>query len=183
MLYVISGCSGGGKSTLIDALAARGFGISQEPGRQIVREELDTGGDALPWVDPVAFSEKCADLSVHRYSDATEAGTVVFFDRSLIDAVSSLIYEQPDSAKTHLLRLQQCRYANTVFIAPPWPELFENDPERQHSFADAVAEYDRLLVTYRMAGYSVLILPKSPLADRIDFVLKHIENEQIASFH
>lgn len=175
MLYVISGCSGGGKSTLIDALAARGFGISQEPGRQIVREELDTGGDALPWVDPVAFSEKCAEFSVNRYTAAREAGTVVFFDRSLIDAVSALIYQQPDIAETHLLRLQQCRYANTVFIVPPWPEIFQNDSERRHCFADAVAEYDRLLVTYRMAGYSVLFLPKSTIADRIDFVLKHIE--------
>lgn len=175
MLYVISGCSGGGKSTLVDALAAQGFGKSEEPGRQIVREELNTGGDALPWMNPVAFSEKCAELSMHRYTFATQAGTVAFFDRSLIDAVSALVYEEPDRAETHLQRLQQCRYACTVFMAPPWPEIFENDPERQHCFADAVAEYDRLVVTYTMAGYSVLFLPKSSLAERIEFVLQHIE--------
>lgn len=174
MLYVISGCSGGGKSTLVDALASHGFGISEEPGRQIIREELDTGGDALPWMDSVAFSEKCAELSVHRYTAATEAGTVIFFDRSLVDAVSALVYEEPERAETHLQRLQLFRYANTVFMAPPWPEIFENDPERQHCFADAVAEYDRLIATYTMAGYSVLFLPKSPLAERIDFVLRHI---------
>ena len=175
MLYVISGCSGGGKTTLVNALASCGFGISDEPRRKIVREELDTGGSTLPWINPVAFSEKCVELSMHRHTAATQAGAVVFFDRSLVDAVSTLVYEEPDRAETHLRSLGEFRYASTVFMAPPWPEKFENDPERQHNFKDAVAEYDRLVVTYTLADYSILILPKSSLTERIKFVLEHIK--------
>ncbi|MPT22826.1 MAG: ATPase, partial [Starkeya sp.] len=36
---VISGCSGGGKSTLLTELARRGFAVVEEPGRRIVAEE------------------------------------------------------------------------------------------------------------------------------------------------
>jgi acyl-CoA thioesterase II len=50
----ISGCSSGGKSTLLVELRRRGFATIDEPGRRIVAEELKRGGRALPWVDAVA---------------------------------------------------------------------------------------------------------------------------------
>ena len=49
MLVVVSGCSGGGKSTLLAEMARRGYLVFPEPGRQIVKEELFIGGDGLPW--------------------------------------------------------------------------------------------------------------------------------------
>ena len=48
---VISGCSSGGKSTLIAELGKRGHAVVDEPGRRIVKEELASGGSALPWLD------------------------------------------------------------------------------------------------------------------------------------
>lgn len=50
-LFVISGCSGGGKSTLLSELERRGFSTVAEPGRAIVKEQLCSGGTALPWED------------------------------------------------------------------------------------------------------------------------------------
>ena len=46
---VLSGCSGAGKSSLLSELGRRGFPIYEEPGRQVVKEQLYIGGDALPW--------------------------------------------------------------------------------------------------------------------------------------
>ena len=45
---VISGCSGGGKSTLLAELGRRGHSTVEEPGRRIVAQELQQGGRALP---------------------------------------------------------------------------------------------------------------------------------------
>jgi len=36
---IISGCSEGGKSTLLSELASRGYQIILEPGRQIIKEQ------------------------------------------------------------------------------------------------------------------------------------------------
>ena len=44
---VISGCSGGGKSTLLTELGRRGYMTVEEPGRRIVKEELLGNGLAL----------------------------------------------------------------------------------------------------------------------------------------
>ena len=61
---IISGCSGGGKSTVLAELARRGHAIVEEPGRRIVQEELRGAGCALPWVDPVAFARRAVAMAL-----------------------------------------------------------------------------------------------------------------------
>jgi predicted ATPase len=67
---VISGCSGGGKSSLLEELGRCGYATVEEPGRRIVKEELRSGGTALPWTDGVAFARRCIALA---YSDRKSA--------------------------------------------------------------------------------------------------------------
>ncbi len=86
----ISGCSGGGKSTLRDALRRRGCRTVQEPGRRIVVEELPRDGTALPWVDAIAFARRAIEMALADRA-MIEAGAMwVSFDRGLIDAASAL---------------------------------------------------------------------------------------------
>ncbi len=59
LMVVVSGCSGGGKSTLLAEMALRGYHVHPEPGRQIVKEQLHIGGDGLPWENAVKFAELC----------------------------------------------------------------------------------------------------------------------------
>lgn len=159
---------------MVNALANLGYNTAMEPGRDIVRKELNRGGGALPWKDPLSFAIKCAELSIQRHDAASRRGNMCFFDRSLVDAVSALAYEQSDLAEQHMQLLSKYRYSDTVFMAPPWAEYFENDSERMHTFEDAVAEYDRLLATYTIAGYSIQMLPRASIPDRIEFILQHI---------
>jgi predicted ATPase len=87
---VISGCSSGGKSTLIAEVGKRGHAVVEEPGRRIVKEELASGGSALPWVDRIAFARRAITMAL---ADRAAAGSLdgwVFFDRGLIDAVAAL---------------------------------------------------------------------------------------------
>jgi predicted ATPase len=56
-------------------------------------------------------------------------------------------------------------------MAPPWPELFATDAERRHTFADAEAEFERLLRDYPRFGYELVQIPKRALASRANFVL------------
>src|SRR5262245_63013614 len=83
---MISGCSSGGKSTLLAELRRRGFVTIDEPGRRIVVEELKRGGRALPWVDAVAFARRAIEVSLADRADADPSARWVFFDRGLIDA-------------------------------------------------------------------------------------------------
>ncbi|WP_377274709.1 AAA family ATPase [Rhizobium sp. R86522] len=137
---VISGCSGGGKSTLIAELSRRGFAVVSEPGRRD-REQAHTLKSR--WI---------------------------FFDRSLVDAYAALADATRDISVTESL-LRRDRYHPTVFLTPPWPEIYREDAERRHDFEAAVTEFERLATIYPALGYSLVLLPKAPVEDRADFLL------------
>ena len=77
---VISGCSSGGKSTLIAELGKRGYAAVDEPGRRIVKEELARGGSALPWADRAAFARRAIAIALADRAAADSLDGWVFFD-------------------------------------------------------------------------------------------------------
>jgi predicted ATPase len=166
---VISGCSGGGKSTLLTELGRRGYATVEEPGRRIVREELRNHGLALPWVNEIAFARRAVEVALADLTAASRAAGWVFFDRGLLDAAGAL---QHLTGEPTLKTLGQARrYHRRVFLAPPWPEIYVTDAERRHGLDEAIAEYQRLLGLYPFFGYDVTILPKVNVHERADFVL------------
>ena len=166
----ISGCSGGGKSTLLAALARHGFAVVEEPGRRVVAREMQSGGDALPWINGAAFAQKALALAWEDWRAAQAIAGPVFFDRGLVDAAAALAHvtgrwPEGDFASA---------YGPVMFLAPPWPEIYVADAERRHGFAEAEAEYHRLAAAYARLGYEAAILPKAPVADRVAFVLARL---------
>jgi predicted ATPase len=103
--------------------------------------------------------------------EATRLTGPVFFDRGLIDAAAALEYAAGKPAASEICR--EHRYHRRAFLVPPWPEIYHSDAARKHGLADAMAEYERLLTTYRQLGYEVVIIPKMAVADRADFVIGH----------
>lgn len=165
---VISGCSGGGKSTLLAALQARGHHVVEEPGRRIVKDELERGGQALPWVDPVAFARRAIETALDDREAAQAFSGWVFFDRGLIDAASALASLTGEPV---LETLSMHRYHRRVFMAPPWPEIYVTDAERPHGFEVGLSEYHRLEKAYPALGYEITTLPIGTVSARADFVL------------
>ncbi|MEM5518536.1 AAA family ATPase [Henriciella sp. AS95] len=167
---VISGCSSGGKSTLLNELARRGFQTVDEPGRNIVREALATGSDALPWVNPEAFVRKAIEYAHETLAAARAHDGPVFFDRSAVDAAAHferLSISMPADLKT---LCETTLYSSPVFMAPPWRALYQQNEERPLPFETAVLEYNYLRIAYPARGYAMIDLPKTSVAARADFV-------------
>ena len=168
---VISGCSGGGKSALLEELRRLGYPTVEEPGRRIVQEQLLDGGTALPWTDRVSFARHCIALALSdRRAARRPKGRWVFFDRGLIDALVALRHQTGESVFNAIKRSH--RYHQRVFMAPPWPEIYVTDNERRHSLDAGVAEYQRLVDAYPALGYELTILPTVGVAERAEFVLR-----------
>src|SRR5579872_2042925 len=164
---VISGCSGGGKSSLMHELSGRGYRVFAEPCRQIIKEQNFIGGDAIPDKDSYKCMELCVSRFMHNMIMAAATTSYVFFDRSIIDNVSSLQL-LPGGAPAHLVKaMETFRYAKKVFMTPPWPEMFRTDAERTHSFKVAVAEYATLISAYERLGHEMVILPKVSVKERV----------------
>ncbi len=170
LAVVLTGCSGGGKSTLLAELAQRGHDVRSEAGRQIVREQMQLAGDALPWVDPGKFVELAASRLFHVFNTTHPQGRPVFFDRGLVDLTSFL--ELKGLAVPPMLQraLSIYRFAETVFVTPPWREIYVDEAERSKSFEDACGEYEALVAGYRRAGYVLVEVPRAGVRERADFV-------------
>jgi predicted ATPase len=168
-MVVVSGCSGGGKSTLLAELALRGYLVYPEPGRQIVKEQLYIGGDGLPWENLIKFAELCVSRAIFFYNTAMPIDKPAIFDRSIVDNITGIERLGLPLPECFSLALQRYRYAKRVFMTPPWRELFSRDAERRHSFEDAEAEYEALLKSYTANGYEVVLIPKGTPAERADF--------------
>ena len=168
---VISSCSSSGKSTLLAELGRRGHATVEEPGRRIVKQELVGDGSALPWLNKAVFARRAIELAIaDRRAAADRPAGWVFFDRGLVHAAAALQHLTGEPTLDTLGRAH--RYHRRAFLAPPWPEIYVTDPERRHSFDQAIAEYHRLLVVYPSLCYEVIVLPKVDVAARADLVLR-----------
>ena len=171
---VISGCSGGGKSTLLAELGRRGYAIVEKPGRRIVKAEMRSNGTPLPWIDPIAFLHRAIAMALADRASVDTPDEWVFFDRSLID---SAVGHQHLTGEPVLITLGQLhRYYQRVFLTPPWPQIYVQDKERRHTLDSAMAEYSRLLEVYPSLGYDLSIVPKVGVEERADFVLSTLNN-------
>lgn len=168
-LILISGASGGGKSTLLAALGARGYDTVPEPGRRV----LAAGGPA-PWEDLAGFLAACVDLAVADRAAARARPGPVIFDRGLVDALSGLDALGAPGAEARAGLIAGLRYASPVFLAPPWREIFAGDAARRHGFEDGVAEYARLAEAFPAAGYAVEIIPKIPVDERVAWIAARV---------
>ena len=173
--HVITGCSGGGKSTIIDALRARGFNRVDEAGRQIVQDQVRIGGDGTPWQSPLKFRDLLFARYVHLFEQAAERGGLVFFDRAIPEVIGISRALNVPVPEEHRAAARIYRSSSKVFVLPPWNEIFRVDDERKHSYEGAVAEYPMTRKVYAECGYQLVGVPKAPVPERIEFILNQIE--------
>lgn len=170
-LVILSGCSGGGKSTLLLELKHRGFQVAPEAGRRVVKQALRTGEDVLPWNNPAGFAKCTTDLAVLDYETARNRSDLTFFDRSPLDLAAHLNMLALPLPENLSRAVESCKYEKTVFMTPPWPQIFHKDEERQKSFEEAVREYEYLVRFYEQREYQPHLLPRVPVSERADHIL------------
>lgn len=173
-LHILTGGPGSGKSTLIAALAAAGVVTSAEVGRQVIREQLAAGGDALPWADERAFAEAMWPREVAAHAAALATGATVVLDRGAPDVVGFLRVSGLAVPPCIDAAARATRYNPRVFLAPFWPAIYGHDEERRQSPEVAAATEAVMRATYADYGYTSVELPRAPVADRVAFVLDRL---------
>lgn len=170
--YVISGGPGSGKTSLLDALESEGFCRTQEAGRSIIQQQVAIGGRALPWGDRLQFAELMLNWETRSYQMAQATTGLVFFDRGVPDVAGYLRLENI-AIPSHVRKaVELFRYNQTVFMAPPWPEIYRQDRERKQDFAEAVRTYECLRATYESQDYRVQEIPCTSIEERVRFILR-----------
>jgi predicted ATPase len=176
-LFVITVGPGAGKTTLLRVLESRGFRCLAEVAREIIREQVATGGDALPWANTARYTELMLERSIHAYRQNTQVKGPTFMDRGIPDVLCyAQIIQLPDAGGIQLA-CGTYRYNPKVFIASPWKEIYSTDEERKQTFEDAVQVYQQMAQVYRQCGYTLVELPLVSPEVRADFVLARLMSD------
>jgi len=171
--YIITGGPGAGKTTLLNELLKNGYSCIPEAARVIIKEQVATAGDALPWKDTVQYSQLMLNRSIDLYL-ATPPG-IHFFDRGIADtlAYARLIHIPVTAGMEDAVSRFRCN--KKVFLLPPWEEIYQTDEERKQDFAEAVRTHDVLAATYSDYGYELISVPRLSPHERAQFVSASME--------
>jgi len=175
--YVITGGPGAGKTTLLEALSAQGLKIVPEDARRIIQDQVSVDGDGLPWRNVNMYTGLMLDASISSYhSHADIEGEIHLFDRGILDTLcyaemtgQGISIEMNTAAQEH-------RYNNTVFMLPPWQEIYQTDSERLQTWDEAVHTFLKMKEIYIRYGYTVVEVPKGTIGERVTFILDQLDN-------
>ena len=168
--YIVTGAPGTGKSTLLGHLG-RDYRTVAEPARELIAEHRAAGAE-LPGTDD--FISMILERSIRNHALAADSGDeVIFFDRGMPDCVAYAVYlgADPVPSREAVVRF---RYEPTVFLAPPWEDIYTTDEERRMTFDQVGSFHDTLADAYAATDYQLVELPRSTVAERAAFVRNHL---------
>ena len=170
--YILTGGPGAGKTTVLEELEKRGFTCFPEIAREIIKEQLATGGSALPWQDTHQYKQLMVSRTIAQFKiEANSPTNLCFFDRGIVDLISySKLINSPIEEDLHYAALYD-RYNPLVFIFPPWKEIYKTDTERKQNFEEAILTYEILKQAYEEYEYKTIDVPFTEVRERADFIL------------
>jgi predicted ATPase len=167
---VITGGPCSGKTTIVRALAERGFKTIEEASRMLIESQLKSGGDLLPWKRLFDFNARVTELQLELEAGATEG--IHFLDRGIIDNLAYCEWGGIDVPPVLRKAARKAGY-DRVFLLLPLP-FYEKDEARQDSKEDREKLTGLIRKAYQQHGYEVIDVPPLPLDKRVEFILDRI---------
>jgi predicted ATPase len=99
----------------------------------------------------------------------------VFFDRGLPECLGHMRLLGLQAPPGFEAELRLRRYARTVFVARPWPEIYVRDRWRQADFERAARSFEPTVLAYTDDGYAACVVPQVSVAERVEFILRQLD--------
>jgi predicted ATPase len=175
MVYLLTGGPGFGKTVLAERLALEGYQIGSETARALIDEQLKKRGEILPWRNSHEFERRVMEARI-RFLEQIPDTEIAFADRGLPDQVAFSLYKGKPVSEPLAAAVKNHRYAETVFITPPWREIYTEDEIRKETFDEACRIHEWIVTAYREAGYHLEEIPKGTVGERVKFITEFVSS-------
>lgn len=143
----------------------------QDSTGEIVRASKAQG--LSPRLEPTELANEILRRDVEQYQSARPA--IVFYERGIPDALGMLHYLRIVTESEAHASSATYPYLNTVFVLPPWEEIYVTDDERDPTFADSVRVREAICDWYARLDYELVDVRPGPIEDRYRFVPERFE--------
>lgn len=167
--YVITGAPCSGKSSVILALARRGFNVVHETARAYIDAQLASGRTLAEIKSDILSFERHILFEKVRIEDALPRRQVHFLDRAVPDSVA--YYQIEGLGREEPQRYSHCVRYKGIFLFERL--AFETDAVRTEDNALAERIEHLLEKCYRQLGYTVMRVPVMSIEKRVEWVLKN----------
>lgn len=168
---VITGGPGSGKTTVIDELRGLNYNCINEISRQITIDAQKKGTEQLFLKNPLLFSQILLKEREKQYMEVSETTqNLVFFDRGIPDIIAYMEFKQTKFPELYDKSCILNRYS-TVFLMPPWKEIYLSDNERYESYEESLSIYNFIKSTYIKYNYQFIEVPFGTAKKRTQFIL------------
>lgn len=171
--FVVTGGPGAGKTTVLEALAKRGYNIASESARAFIRRRRQAGLSPRPPLRQ--FSREILAMDIDLYQNIPVTDQPVFFDRGVVDALAMVAEQGALSPLDIEAHMSAFPYHEIVFMFPPWEAIYRTDAERDQSFSESIRVYVALSHWYAQWKYQAVEVPKVAIEARVDFILQTVE--------
>ncbi len=170
---VITGGPGTGKTSVIKKLADNGYQCYEEGSRSIILR-----GNTFE-SDPLSFSESLYKAREEYYINSQKKKynrNTVFFDRGIHDILAYLRYINKNNSywENVILNYQY----DTVFVFPPWQEIYTTDNERHEDFKESKEVNSEIIKVYNESDSDIIEIPKMSIGKRVNFIINHLFNNE-----
>jgi predicted ATPase len=138
---------------------------------------MESDGAALGTsIDLQGFMDEVVERNIRAYETAKSLPPPVFFDRGIPECLGHMRLLGLDVNVAYHAASAMRRYANTVFVADPWPEIYVSDRWRRAPFERAARSFNATVASYTEIGYQTCVLPQASVDKRVAFILDEVAN-------
>ena len=171
---VITGGPGSGKTALINYLEKEGYPVMHEISREVTLAAQKEGIEQLFLENPILFSEKLLSGRLKQFQEADRfAAPILFYDRGMPDVTAYMDFLNIHYPEKFSNTCLENRY-DTIFVLPPWKDIYQKDNERYESFEQAEKIFHYLKNSYEKYGYKIFEVSRGGIKKRAQFILNKI---------
>ena len=170
--HVVTGAPSSGKTTLVEALEKMGYRVVHEVARAYIEMQMAQGKALME----IRADKKSFETWILHTKLSIEEGLpreeFIIFDRAIPDSIA--YFEEAGIDPGEAIRKSPRNRYRGVFLLDRLP--YQDDHARIENYEIAERLERGLEKSYKMLGYDVVRVGVMPVADRVEFVVDHIEN-------
>lgn len=125
--FIFTGGPGAGKTTVVEHLRIRGFSTVEESGRKIIKQQVLSNENAVPWLDRQKYASLMEKDSVISYLSHKKDDGIFIFDRGIPDTLGYSLLENLIISESLLKSCREYRYNPYVFLFPFWDGMMRSE--------------------------------------------------------